>query len=91
MGYQEYIKLGFTRTEMNCNLEFSRTGYRGFALEKSLSNNIMVCATSGELDKPKLYIKKRGSETFHIIPISPEAVYDLFSKRDKSVSIASAC
>jgi hypothetical protein len=35
--------------------------------------------SSGELDKPKLYIKKRNSETYHIIPISTEVVIDLFS------------
>jgi hypothetical protein len=34
MEYQEYIDLGFTRTEMNCELEFRETGYYGFALEK---------------------------------------------------------
>jgi len=40
----------------------------------------MVCVNSGELNKPKLYIKKRNSETYHIIPISIEMVIDLFSK-----------
>ena len=40
----------------------------------------MVCVCSYELDNPKLYIKKMNSETYHIIPISTEAVIDLLTK-----------
>lgn len=79
MEYQKYIDLGFERTDMNCNVEFKQTGYHGFALEKKINEKQMVCAVSGELEKPKLYIKKRNSETYHIIPITTEAVIDLFS------------
>lgn len=80
MEYQKYIDLGFTRTETSCGVEFKQTGYYGFALEKTLNDKIAVCVTSGDLDKPKLYIRKRSGETYHIIPISTEAVIDLFSK-----------
>ena len=76
MEYEKYIDLGFERTDLSCNVEFKQTGYYGFALQKNVNENIMVCVTSGELDKPKLYIKKRNSETYHIIPISSEAVID---------------
>lgn len=78
MDYQKYIDLGFKRTEMRCNVEFKRTGYDGFALEKELNDRVMVCTVSGELDKPKLYIKKRNGESYHIYNISAEAVIDLF-------------
>ena len=79
MEYQKYIDLGFKRIDMNCNVEFKKTGYHGFALEKKINEKQMVCVVNGELDKPKLYIKKRGSDTYHIISITAEAVIDLFS------------
>lgn len=91
MEYQKYIDLGFKRTEMSCGVEFKQTGYGGFALEKKISENQMVCVTSGELDKPKLYIKKRNGETYHIIPISTEAVIDLFSKSENVDYMTTAC
>jgi hypothetical protein len=77
MEYQKYIDLGFERTEISCRVEFKQTGYGGFALEKKINKRQLIGVNSGELDKPKLYIKKRNSETYHIIPISPEAVIDL--------------
>ena len=91
MEYQKYIDLGFERTDMSCQVEFKQTGYYGFSLEKKLNDKIMVCVTSGELDKPKLYIKKRNSETYHIIPISTEAVIDLFSKSENIDYMTTAC
>ena len=91
MEYQKYIDLGFERTDLSCNVEFKQTGYYGFALQKNVNENIMVCVTSGELDKPKLYIKKRNSETYHIIPISVEAVIDLFSKSENVDYMTTAC
>jgi hypothetical protein len=91
MKYQKYIEIGFKRTDMNCDVEFNQTGYYGFALEKKVNENQMVCVSSVELNTPKLYIKKRNSETYHIMPISVEAVIDLFSKSDNGDSITSAC
>jgi len=91
MKYQKYIDLGFTRTEMSCGVEFNKTGYYGFALEKKLNDKIMVCVTSGELDKPKLYIRKRSGETYHIMPISTEAVIDLFSNVENVDYITTGC
>jgi len=82
MEYQKYIDLGFKRIDLSCNVEFKQTGYHGFALEKKVNENQMVCVVNGELDKPKLYIKKRHSDTYHIIPIPAEAVIDLFSDSD---------
>jgi hypothetical protein len=40
----------------------------------------LIEVTSGELDKPKLYIKKKYSDFYHIIPITPDAVIDLLEK-----------
>jgi hypothetical protein len=77
MTYKQYIELGFERTDMSCSVEFERTGYHGFALSKKLQNNHLIEVSSGELNNPKLFIKKRNGDTYHIIPISPEAVIDL--------------
>jgi hypothetical protein len=77
MKYQDYIIMGFERTEMSCEVEFKETGYRGFALEKKINDNMMVCVSSGSLNAPKLYIKKGNSENYHIIPIPTETVFDL--------------
>jgi hypothetical protein len=77
MKYKEYINLGFERTDMSCSVEFEKTGYHGFALNKKLQNNHLIEVSSAELQNPKLFIRKRKGETYHIIPISPEAVIDL--------------
>ena len=77
MKYIDYVRMGFERTEMNCEVEFNETGYRGFALELKINDRMMVCVSGGNLDTPKLYIKKGISETYHIIPIPTAAVFDL--------------
>jgi hypothetical protein len=76
MNYKEYINLGFKRTDMSCSILFEETGYHGFALTKKLQNNHLIEVCSAELQNPKLFIKKRNGETYHIIPISTEAVID---------------
>lgn len=80
MKYKEYIELGFKRTDLNDNVEFNNTGYHGFTLEKKVNKKMLIAASSGELDEPHLYIKKRHSNTYHIIRITPEAVYDILNK-----------
>ena len=80
MKYQNYIDLGFKRFDTNDAVVFKETGYYGFYLEKKVNKRQMVYVYCEELDKPKLYIKKMNSDTYHIIPITPEAVIDLFSK-----------
>lgn len=82
MEYQKYIDLGFKRTDLSCSMEYKETGYYGFALEKKVNKKQMICVTSGDLDNPKLYIKKRSSDTYHIIPISIDAMLDLLCKSD---------
>jgi hypothetical protein len=77
MTYKQYIELGFERTDMGCSILFEETGYHGFALNKKLHNNHLIEVSSAELQNPKLFIRKRNGETYHIIPISPEAVIDL--------------
>jgi len=79
MDYKKYRDLGFDRTEMNDRVEFEKTGYYGFALEEKVNDKISVCVSSGDLDNPKLYINKK-QDSCHILPISCEAVIDLFSK-----------
>lgn len=82
MDYKKYIDLGFKRHDSNDQVEFNQTGYRGFSLEKIISEKISICATSGKLDKPKLYIKKRNQDTYHIMDISCEVVIDLLCKNN---------
>ena len=78
MKYQEYIDLGFTRIDTSDNVEFRDSGYPGFFLSKKLSDKLSIEVSSCELDKPKLYIKKRGeSATYHLIIITDEMVRDL--------------
>ena len=76
MEYQDYIKLGFERTDLNDAVEFNQTGYYGYCLGITLSDKLSISLSSGELDKPKLYIKKRD-EFYHIISITCEMVNDL--------------
>ena len=80
MKYKEYIDLGFERTDMEDQVEFKETGYYGFSLEKVLSDRVRLGVSSGELDKPKLYIKKSSGCTNHIIYLTGEMVKDLLAE-----------
>jgi hypothetical protein len=80
MEYQQYVRLGFRRHELSCSVEFRQTGYYGFVLSKKINKRQSIEVTSGELDKPKLYIKKKDNDSYHIIPITPDAVIDLLEK-----------
>ena len=91
MKYKEYIDLGFERGDTNDRVEFNETGYFGFYLSKKINKKLSIEVVSGELDKPKLYIKKRNSETYHIILIKDEIVMDLIHKKEKQLEFASAC
>ena len=77
MDYQEYIDLGFERIEMDCNLEKEKTGYSGFALTKKLNPSSFIEVTSGDLNKPKLYINKEKGFSFHILPLTKEQIIQL--------------
>lgn len=84
MTYKKYIDLGFERFDLDDKVEHDKTGYGGFTLTKHISHNVMICAYYGELGNPKMYIKKAGSETYHIINITPEMVIDLLDKKENS-------
>lgn len=80
MTYKEYINLGFKRTDTNDSIVFDETGYYGFCLTKVLSDKMTICVSGEELDRPKLYIKKRlDSSTNHIILLTDEIVRDLLT------------
>ena len=81
MKYQRYIELGFERTDTNDSVEFKNTGYYGYCLEKKVIKKMEIFVSGGELDKPKLYIKKNNSDDYHIIPISCEVVNDLLCEK----------
>jgi hypothetical protein len=85
MRYKDYINLGFKRTDSNDSVEFDRTGYKGFSLENTINERILVAVSSGSLDEPILYIKKDGQELYHLIKISTDVVEDLFAKELESV------
>jgi hypothetical protein len=78
MEYQKYIELGFERTDMNDTVEFKHTGHYGFSLVKILNHKMAIGVCSGELDKPKLYIRINNSESNnHVIQITADCVVSL--------------
>ena len=83
MTYEDYINLGFTRTELNCGVTFNETGYGGFALAKHVYENIRIEVTNDELNSPKLYIRKTDGDSYHIFKITPEAVKDLLNNNPR--------
>ena len=80
MNYEKYLNLGFKRIELDDTVEFKQTGYYGFVLTKKLSKNVCIEVCSGGLDEPKLYIKKNGLDTNHILNLTPEMVVNLLTK-----------
>jgi len=88
MNYENYINLGFKRIDMNDNVEFKQTGYYGFVLTKQVNKKIVIEVTAGELDKPKLYIKKINCSTCHSLDLTPEMVIDLLTKKDNAYTVA---
>lgn len=91
MEYQEYIKLGFTREDMSDPVEYRQTGFSGYALSKQINDRISVEVCSGGLDKPKLYIRRGNSETYHILPISTDVVKDMFKTKDTKGAAEYTC
>jgi len=91
MEYQKYIDLGFKRFEMNCSVTFKETGYNEYGLSKKINKRMTIEVVGSDLSKPKLYIKKFNSESYHIIPITPEMVLDIFLKKDNNDFYAFAC
>lgn len=56
MNYQDYIGLGFEPTNQDSQGEFNESGFVGFSLVKKIDKNVAIMASSGELDKPKIFI-----------------------------------
>ena len=83
MNYKELIDLGFIRTEMNDSVEINKYGYGGFSLDKELNDKQSISVYGFKLDKPELYIKKRDSDLYHILPITDEMVRDLCFNDEK--------
>ena len=63
MKYQEYIDLGFTRIELHDSIEMRDTGYSGYYLQKNITDHVYIGVSYGELDKPKLFVKKQNSNS----------------------------
>lgn len=81
MTYEEYINLGFKRTDTHCGVLFNRTGYHGYYLAYELNKKSLIEANSGDLGNPKLFIKKRGAQRFFILPLTPEQVIGLLKEK----------
>ena len=70
MTYEDYIDLGFKRVDLDDSVEVSETGYPGFSLTKKLNRDVTIEVYWRELEWPALYIRKKKSDTYHIVPIS---------------------
>jgi hypothetical protein len=75
--YDKYIKLGFKRIDIKDNVDFRNTGYHGFILAYELNKSATIEVCYGNLDNPKLYIKKPKSESLHILKLTIEQVAEL--------------
>jgi len=72
MYYKDYIKLGFRRTDINDSVEFDQTGYPGYILTKQLAKGVFIELCAGELNNPKLYIKKNPDGDCKVLPLTIE-------------------
>lgn len=80
MNYQDYIDLGFTRHDMNDDVEMRETGYGGFILSLTLREGLVIEVSTPAL-KPKLYISINKDENkFHEVDIPHGALIDLINK-----------
>jgi hypothetical protein len=91
MEYQKYIDLGFKRFEIDCSVTFRQTGYNEYGLSKKIKKRMTIEVVGSDLSKPKLYIKKRNAEQYHIINITPEMVVDIFEKKKEFIPTYLAC
>lgn len=81
MTYKDYIDLGgFERIEFNDSVEFDRTGYNGFALKHKVGRGVSIEVYSGELDRPKLFIKVKNEDRNKIIILTDEQVRILVAR-----------
>lgn len=84
MIYKKYIELGFERHDLDDQVEFNETGYGGFYLKYKLRKGVNIFVYSGELDKPRVYIKNKGEVSDYIIDITFNDVVDLLGAREKT-------
>ena len=78
MNYKDYIDLGFERIDTYDVVEFERTGSDGFVLMKKLNKNTSIEVCSGSLNKPKLYIDKKGENQHYSIDLNAQQFKQLF-------------
>jgi hypothetical protein len=81
MKYIDYIDRGFERNEMNDNVQYNETGYKGYYLVKKLTKKVTIEVGDSELDNPVLYIEQKEGE-FISLPLTPELVMNWFEKID---------
>ena len=72
--YKDYINLGFKREDCADDVEFSMTGYGGFALSKKIGK-MSIGVSSTNLQSPTLYIPREDNNgRYHLIKITTEIV-----------------
>ena len=79
MKYEDYIKLGFERTDMNDSDVLAQTGYGGFYLIKEVTPKLSIEVYSDDLSDPRLLIHKKVEGSVHRVKITPEQVRDLLA------------
>jgi hypothetical protein len=78
--YQDYIDLGFKRTDWNDPVNKTNYGYGGFYLEKRVSKRVSVCVEWNELATPKLILGT--DEKCTRVPITCKDVQAIFAKEE---------
>lgn len=78
MTYQDYIDLGFKRTEWDDSVNMRDFGYGGFFLEKKAGKRVLCTVDWNALDKPVLCLGT--DEKCTRVAITPKDVQILFRK-----------
>jgi hypothetical protein len=91
MNYKDYIDLGFERIDTHDVVEFERTGSDGFVLMKKLNKNTSIEVCSGSLNKPKLYIDKKGENQHYSIGLNTYQVKQLLGVKEDSEKVTVFC
>jgi len=81
MTYQDYINLGFKRTDWNDSVNVHNFGYGGFYLLKQVSKRVAVFVDWKELDHPQLLL---GTDAkCSRVTISEKEIRLLFEKEEQ--------
>ena len=78
MTYKNYIKLGFDRSDLDCQVMKENTGYGGFTLTKLLKNKSIIQVVSDDLENPQLLVPYRNEpDRYYYVNITTEIAESL--------------